>query len=126
MCERTAVCRIESGPEVNSCSSRTEISYSLRDCQYDSLLARQRQRQRKEKQRLNRVGWLLVDIRELCTGLVQQVSVALLASTAGSDVIEHVDESHTGSLRRPSSINGGLAALFFRAKVIDSEKSLCS
>lgn len=29
VCERTAVCRIERGPEVNSCSSRTEISYSL-------------------------------------------------------------------------------------------------
>ena len=38
MCERTAVCRIESGPEVNSCSSRTEISYSLRDCQYDFII----------------------------------------------------------------------------------------
>lgn len=29
MCDRTAVCRIESGPEVNSCSSRSETSYSL-------------------------------------------------------------------------------------------------
>ena len=37
MCERTAVCRIESGPEVNSCSSRTEISYSLRVYQYDFI-----------------------------------------------------------------------------------------
>lgn len=38
MCERTAVCRIESGPEVNSCSSRTEISYSLRDYQYNFIV----------------------------------------------------------------------------------------
>lgn len=30
VCERTAVWRIESGPEVNSCSSRTDTSYSLR------------------------------------------------------------------------------------------------
>ena len=37
MCERTAVWRIESGPDVNSCSSRTEISYSLRSCQYDII-----------------------------------------------------------------------------------------
>ena len=29
MCERTAVWRIESGPEVNSCSSSWAISYSL-------------------------------------------------------------------------------------------------
>ena len=29
--ERTAVWRIERGPEVNSCSSRTEISYSLQE-----------------------------------------------------------------------------------------------
>lgn len=29
MCERTAVCRIESGPEVNSCSSRAATSNSL-------------------------------------------------------------------------------------------------
>ena len=34
MCERTAVCKIESGPEVNSCSSRTEISYSLHNDQH--------------------------------------------------------------------------------------------
>lgn len=29
VCDRTAVCRIESGPEVNSCSSSNETSYSL-------------------------------------------------------------------------------------------------
>ena len=52
-------------------------------------------------------GW---DVRELHTGLVQQVSVALLASTL-SDVIIYLDESHTGSLRRPSCIKGGLVAL---------------
>ena len=51
-----------------------------------------------------------LDVRELHTGLVQQVSVALLASTL-SDVIIHLDESHTGSLRRPSCIKGGPAAL---------------
>ena len=45
-----------------------------------------------------------MDVRELHTGLVQQVSAALLALTARSDVIMHVDESHTGSLRRPSWI----------------------
>ena len=38
MCERTAVCRIESGPEVNSCSSRTEISYSLPDLQLEFII----------------------------------------------------------------------------------------
>ena len=54
-----------------------------------------------------------MNVRELHTGLVQQVSVALLASTAGSDVIKHGNESHTGSLRRPSCIKGGLAALCF-------------
>lgn len=31
-CERTAVCRIESGPLVNSCCSRAATSNSLRDC----------------------------------------------------------------------------------------------
>lgn len=31
MWDRTAVWRMERGPEVNSCSSRTEISYSLSD-----------------------------------------------------------------------------------------------
>lgn len=46
-----------------------------------------------------------VDVRELHTGLVQQVSAALSVATAPSDVIRHMDESHTGSLRPPSCIN---------------------
>ena len=54
-----------------------------------------------------------MDVRELHAGLVQQVSTALLALTVGCDVIERVDESHTGSLRRPSCIKGRLAALYF-------------
>lgn len=57
------------------------------------------------------VCWM--NVREFHTGFVQQVSAPLLASTAGSDVIRHKDESHTGSLRRPSCIKGGLAALCF-------------
>lgn len=31
MCDRTAVCRIDNGPEVNSCSSRAATSNSLED-----------------------------------------------------------------------------------------------
>ena len=34
VCDRTAVCRIERGPEVNSCSSSSETSYSLDAYQY--------------------------------------------------------------------------------------------
>ena len=30
VCDRTAVCRIERGPDVNSCSSSSDTSYSLR------------------------------------------------------------------------------------------------
>lgn len=59
------------------------------------------------------LGGCWVDVRELHTGLVQQISVALLASTAQADVIKHVDESRTGSLSRPSCIKDGLAAVCF-------------
>ncbi len=38
VCERTAVCRMERGPEVNSCSSSNAISYSLHEDQYHKLL----------------------------------------------------------------------------------------
>ena len=52
-----------------------------------------------------------MNVRELHTRFVQQISVALLA-LARSDVIYYVDESHTGSLRPPSCIKGGLAARY--------------
>ena len=63
-----------------------------------------------------RSGWVelngcWVDVRELHTGFVQEISIALLLASNPSDVINRVDESHTGSLRRPSCIKGGLAAL---------------
>ncbi len=38
VCERTAVCRMERGPEVNSCSSSNAISYSLDQSQYSKSL----------------------------------------------------------------------------------------
>ena len=51
-----------------------------------------------------------VNVRELHTRFVQQISVAPLASTR-YDVIGYVDESHTESLRRPWCIKASLAAL---------------
>ena len=87
MCERTAVCRIERGPEVNSCSSRTEISYSLCSFQYEFINGRAAAARGAKKRRGGvKWNWCWVDVRELHTGLVQQVSVGLLASTP-SDVI---------------------------------------
>ena len=108
MWERTAVCKIERGPEVNSCSSRTDISYSLCDNQYQNIIDQVATGKKKNSSAEMDECW--VNIRELRARFVQQISVALLASTR-SDVIGYVDESHTESLRRPWCIKVGLAAL---------------
>ena len=116
MWERTAVCRIESGPEVNSCSSRTEISYSLCDNQHRDIGDQAVTAGTGTKgSRLTEMNECWVNVRELHTGFVQQISVALLVSTR-SDVIGYEDESHTESLRRPSCIKASLAALCIRCR----------
>ena len=56
------------------------------------------------------------DVRELHTGLVQQVSIAAVSldfPAARADVMEQACESHTGSWSRPCCIKEGLAARYF-------------
>jgi hypothetical protein len=76
VCDRTAVCKIERGPEVNSCSSRSETSYSLQTCQNNRRckIAQKAQRWWIKK---NSFWW---DIRELCSGLCKKIPSAPLAS----------------------------------------------
>ena len=54
------------------------------------------------------------DVRELHTGLVQQVSVAAVSlDFRTTDVMEQTCESHTGFWSRPSCIKEGIAAQYF-------------
>ena len=68
------------------------------------------------------------DVRELHTGLVQQVPIAAVSldfPTARADVMEQTCESHTGSWSRPCCIKEGLAAQYFcSVKVICFFKNL--
>jgi hypothetical protein len=52
VCDRTAVCKIERGPEVNSCSSRSETSYSLQTCQNNRRCKLRKRRKGDESKRI--------------------------------------------------------------------------
>lgn len=83
VCDRTAVCKIESGPDVNSCSSSNETSYSLEVFQYQTNSSQAREESVTPTMQVQRSG---NDIREVRSGLAQKVSTLLLASTDLSSV----------------------------------------
>lgn len=83
VCDRTAVCKIESGPDVNSCSSSNETSYSLEVSQYQTNLSQAREESVTPTVQVQRSG---NDVREVRSCLAQKISILLLASTHLSDV----------------------------------------
>ncbi len=72
MCERTAVCRIERGPDVNSCSSSCAISNSL------GRLANIRRPK-------------VVNVREVAAWLCQQFPRDMLASVYKGNTLHILD-----------------------------------
>lgn len=78
VCDRTAVCNIESGPDVNSCSSSNETSYSLGVIQYQkNQIWAERVKERYAHSASTTAG---EDVREIRSCLAQKISTLLLAS----------------------------------------------